>query len=71
MWYGMCWRYGTGKKQCMVWYVCGMVWHVLTVRFGKNTVYGMVRLRYGSSMVRCRRCIIWLNLPGGMVCFSI
>ena len=50
----------------MVWYVCGMVWYVLTVWYGKNTVNGMVRLRYGT-IVRSRGCIIWLNLPGGMV----
>ena len=47
-----------------------VVWYVLTVWYGKNAVYGMVRLRYGT-MVRCRGCIIWLNSPGGMVCFSI
>ena len=47
-----------------------VVWYVLTVWYGKNTVYGTARLRYGT-MVRCRGCIIWLNLPGGMVCFSI
>ena len=38
-----------------------VVWYVLTILYGKNTaVYGMVRLRYGT-MVRCRRCLIWLN----------
>ena len=51
----------------MVWYVRGMVWYVLTVLCGKPTVYGMVSLLYGT-MVRCRGCIIRLNLPGGMVC---
>ena len=30
-----------------------VVGYVLTVWDGKNTVYGMVRLRYGT-MVRCR-----------------
>ena len=35
-----------------------VVWYVLTVWYGKNTVYGMVRLRYGT-MVRCRGCVIW------------
>ena len=43
---------------------CGMVCVDGIVR--ENTVYGMVRLWYGT-MVRCRGCIIWVNLPGGMV----
>ena len=47
-----------------------VVWYVLKVWNGKNTVYGMVRLLYGT-MARCRGCIIWLNLPGSMVRFSI
>ena len=47
-----------------------VVWYVLTVWDGQNTVCGMVRLRYGT-MVRCRGSIIWLNLPGGIVGFSI
>ena len=40
-----------GKPPYVVWYVCvdGMG--------RENTVYGMVRLRYGT-MVRCRGCII-------------
>ena len=47
-----------------------VVWYVLTVWYGKNTVYCTVLLRY-DAMVRCRGCIIRLNLPGGMVCFNI
>ena len=35
----------------------------------ESTAYSMVRLRYGT-MVRYRGCIVWLNLPGGMVCFQ-
>ena len=31
----------------------------------ENSVFGMVCLRYGT-MVRCRGCILCLNLPGGM-----
>ena len=52
------------------------MWYgMLTVWYGKNTVpgtlvYDMVRLRYGT-MVRCRGCTILLNLPDGMVCFSL
>ena len=48
-----------------------VVWYVLTLWYGKKTVYGLVRLWY-RTMVRCRRgCIMWLNSPGSMVCFSI
>ena len=62
-----------GIWDMLVWYMGKtphVVWYVLTVWYGKNTAYGMVRLRYGT-MVQCRGCSIWLNLPGGMICVSI
>ena len=60
------------NNMLVVWYMGKapyVVWYVLSVWYGKNTVYGVVRLRYGT-MVRCRGCIIRLKLPEGMVCFS-
>ena len=52
-----------GKSRYVIWYVGGMV-------YGKSKVCDMVCWWYGM-MVRCGGCIIWLNSPGGMVCFSI
>ena len=65
MGHGICWWYGTWEEHRIY-----VVWYVLTVWYGKNTVYDMVRLPY-RTMVRYRGCIIGPISPGDIVLFSI
>ena len=48
-----------------MWYVGGMVYEKNTVC---DTWYGI--FWWCGMMVRCGGCIMWLNLPGGMVLFQ-
>ena len=67
VWYVLVVWYMMGKKYRMY-----VVWYVPTIWYWKNAVpgiwYDTFAVWYHGTVWQCRGCIIWLNLPSGMVC---